>query len=83
MKLQENISLLDQHVIDFVRKLRTDRNLTQQDIADILGVSRSFISDVESNNRPAKYNFRHLNALSDYFSLSPKDFMPKKAFPVD
>jgi transcriptional regulator with XRE-family HTH domain len=83
MKVQENITPLDQHVIDFVRELRTSKHLSQTDIANIIHVQRTFIGDVESANQPAKYNLRHINALADYFNISPKDFLPAKPFPVD
>ena len=32
-----------------LRRLRTEKNLTQAEIADILGVTQVFISKVESN----------------------------------
>lgn len=83
MKEQEHITPIEQHVIDYVLKLRADKNLTQLDIGNIIGVARSFISDVESPNRSAKYNIRHINALADHFGMSPKDFLPQKPFPVD
>ncbi len=57
--------------------------MTQQDLAAAIGLSRSFVSDVESPKSRAKYNVRHINALADYFGMSPKDFMPDKPFPVD
>ena len=78
MKEQEFITPIDQYVIDFVRKLRDEKNLRQQDIAAIIGVSREFIKDVENLKKRAKYNFRHINALAEYFDMSPKDFLPDK-----
>jgi transcriptional regulator with XRE-family HTH domain len=83
MKNQENISPIDQYVIDFVRRLRIKRSLTQDGLASILGVGKSFISNTESLNHPAKYNLTHINALADYFSLKPGDFLPEKAIPVN
>lgn len=83
MKDQDNITPIDQYVIDFVAHMRKERNLTQKDIADIIGLSRGFISEVEGNYSRAKYNVRHINALADYFGMSPRDFLPEKAFPVD
>lgn len=83
MKVQENITPAEQYVIDYVRKLRTDKGLIQLDIANIIGVGRSFISQAESTNEVAKYNIRHINALADYFGISPREFLPEKAFPVD
>ena len=83
MREQENIASIDQYVIDFVKDLRTKKGITQQGLADAIGLSRSFIKDIESPNDRGKYNVRHINALADYFGMSPKDFMPDKPFPVD
>ncbi len=81
MKVQQHISPIEQYVIDFVRKLRTDKQLTQEDIGSILEVSRSYIGDIESRNANGKYNMTHVNALADHFNISPKDFFPQKAIP--
>jgi len=78
MRNQEFITPIDQFVIDFVRNLRDTKKLGQQDIGSIIGVSREYIKDIESTNRRAKYNIRHINALADYFEMSPKDFLPEK-----
>lgn len=74
-------SEIEQHVIDFVTKLRKERSLSQEDIGNIIGVSRSYINNVENPNVAAKYNLNHINALADYFKLSPQEFLPSKAFP--
>lgn len=73
------ISEIDQYVIDFVKNLRSEKELKQEDIANILGVTRSFIQDIENPKRRAKYNLSHINLLADYFSLSPRDFLPASA----
>lgn len=78
MKNHEYITPIDQHVIDFVLKLRSEKSLSQDDIASILEVSRGFISNVESPKNRAKYNLYHIDLLADYFGLSPKDFVPSK-----
>lgn len=83
MRNQENITPIDQYVIDFVRELRIKKRLTQEDIGNIIEISRSFVSDIESINSRAKYNIRHINALADYFGMSPRDFFPEKALPVN
>lgn len=80
MKHQDNISPIDQFVIDLIRSIRLEKGLTQDDIGNIIGISRAFVSDIENTNRRAKYNLRHINALADYFNMSPKDFLPEKAF---
>ncbi|AXY73370.1 XRE family transcriptional regulator [Paraflavitalea soli] len=82
MSSQEN-SAIDQYAIDFVKKLMEEKEIDRQGIADILGLSRSFVRDVELGYNRAKYNLRHINALADYFGMSPREFLPEKAFPVD
>jgi transcriptional regulator with XRE-family HTH domain len=73
------ISAIEQHVIDFVMDLRSKHNLNQEDIANIIGSKRSFVTNIESGKNPAKYNLNHIDKLADHFGLSPKDFLPEKA----
>jgi transcriptional regulator with XRE-family HTH domain len=79
MKDGINISPIEQHVIDFVIRLRNNNKLNQEDIATILGVKRTFITNVESARNRAKYNLSHIDKLADHFGLSPKDFLPQDA----
>lgn len=79
MVSEHNISAIEQHVIDFVTELRIKSQLTQQDIATIIGVGRSFVAKVEDRRERAKYNLNHIDKLADHFGLSPKDFLPEKA----
>lgn len=74
-----NISAIEQHVIDFVIELRIKNNLKQDDIATILGVKRSFITNVESTKNRAKYNLNHIDKIADHFGLSPRVFLPEKS----
>jgi transcriptional regulator with XRE-family HTH domain len=62
-----------------VIKLRKKHNLTQDDIATILNVKRTFITNVESAKNRAKYNLLHIAKLADHFGLSPGNFLPEKA----
>lgn len=80
---KSSLEPIEKYVIDFVIKYRNDRNLTQQNIADIIGVSRSYIRDIENPRTNAKYNLRHINALADYFNISPGAFLPTKPFPTE
>ena len=82
MKAQDHISPIEQFVIDYVRKFRLEKNVTQEDIANILEVSRSYIGDIESPNTRAKYNMSHVNVLADHFNISPRIFLPEKAIAV-
>lgn len=83
MKRHPQISEFEQYVIEYSIKIRKQRDLTQEDIANILKVTKSFITAVENLNLPQKYNMDHVNALADHFGISPREFFPEKAFPVD
>ncbi|RZL27744.1 MAG: XRE family transcriptional regulator [Pedobacter sp.] len=79
MEKDINITEIEQHVIDFVIKIRDKKNLTQDDIATILDVKRTFITNVESRKNRAKYNLNHINKLADHFGISPREFLPVKS----
>jgi transcriptional regulator with XRE-family HTH domain len=83
MKDQDSISAIEQHVIDYVIDLREKHDLTQDDLANIMHLSRSFVKNALSPNHRAKFNLRHINALADYFNISPREFIPEKAIPVN
>ncbi len=63
-------------VIDRVREIRLQKGFTQEYIAGLLGLERSFIGQIESPTIPSKYNLNHLNRLAKEFDCSPKDFIP-------
>lgn len=69
---------IEQYIIDYIIKLRVDKNLNQADIGFVIGVTQSFIANVENPKKRAKYNVNHINKLADHFGLSPKDFLPAK-----
>jgi len=68
---------IEQHVVDFVYKIRTEKNLTQEDIGTIIDVKQTFIANVENPKNRSKYNLNHINKLADHFGLSPQNFLPK------
>ncbi len=78
MKEQLFISPVEQHVIDFVKELRTNKKLSQEEIGNIICKSKAFIGNIESTKNRAKYNLTHINILADHFNISPKDFLPEK-----
>lgn len=78
MEEKEYISPIEQYVIDFVVILRKKHRLTQADIGTIIGVGRTFITNVENLEERAKYNINHINLLADHFGMSPRDFLPEK-----
>lgn len=72
------IAAIDQYIIDEVRKKRKALNITQDDLADLLGVSKGFIGNIESTKYIDKYSTVQLNELAKIFKCSPKDFWPEK-----
>ena len=76
-KVQKNA--VDWYIVNKVREIRTAKGLSQQDVADYLGTSASFIGQIESLGSRAKYKTLHLNELAKLFVCSPKDFWPEKA----
>jgi transcriptional regulator with XRE-family HTH domain len=68
----------EQFVINKVREKRLEMNLSQDDVALMLDLSRGYIGQVESLNHPAKYNMNHINQLAKELKCSPKDFFPDK-----
>lgn len=51
-----------------IKELRTERDLTQQALADALGISKQAISAYEQGNR--KPNFEIADALAEFFGVS-------------
>ena len=64
-------------VIQLVKAKRESKDLTQDDIADALKVSRGYIGQIESSNSSSRYTMDQLNSLALFFKCSPKDFIPE------
>jgi len=73
---------IEQYVINFITTIRIDRKLSQKELAQILGVSNSFIGNVENPHNAAKYNLKHINLLAGYFGISPQIFFPVNVMPT-
>lgn len=71
---------LEDYIIQKVKQMRIDNNLSQQELADYINVSQSFIRDCEHPKRRAKYNINHLNELAKVFKCSFSDFFPDRPF---
>jgi len=71
-------SKIDQFVINKVREMRTEKGISQADLASELSMSVGFIGKVESMKYPSHYNLKHLNQLAKILGCSPQDFLPKK-----
>lgn len=65
-------------VIERVKKIRMQQNVSQSLLAYGIGVTSGFIGQVESPKYPAKYNLNHLNEIAKYLNCSICDFFPKE-----
>lgn len=71
---------IENYIIDKVRSLRHEHNLTQRELADLAGLSSGFIANVESRKSRAKYNLNHINSFAKIFKCSPRDLLPETFF---
>lgn len=72
------VSSIDRYVIQQVKAMRLERNMSQSKLAFELEVPTSFIAKMESGKYGKKYNIGHLDMLAKIFECSPKDFLPDK-----
>lgn len=62
-----------------LRYLRKQDNVTQQQLADAIGVAKSTISMYENGQREP--DFETLEALADYFNVEMRTFFPGNNVP--
>lgn len=74
---------IEQYIIERVKKMREDRNMSQAELADLMNVSHSFVGQIESSSYRTKYNLNHLNTLASIFKCPFDDFFPDKPFPEE
>ena len=70
---------IEQFVIEKVRQLRNQKNISQAELAFSIGVSVGFIGKVESLKSNTKYNLNHLNSVAKAFNISPQELLPIQA----
>lgn len=61
-----------------VRELRENNALTQEQFAERINRSRSFIANRENLYTNQAFNIDILNEIANEFGVSPKYFMPDK-----
>lgn len=61
-----------------VKEFRESTGLTQEQFAERLNRSRTFISNRENPNSSEAFSFEFLNEIANEFKMSPKFFMPDK-----
>ncbi len=60
-----------------IKKIRLNNNLTQQDLADLSGVSRQYICDIENESRNKHVTIAILGRIADSLEVDIKDFFNK------
>lgn len=70
---------IEQFVIEKVRQLRNQKNISQAELAFSIGVSVGFIGKVESLKYNTKYNLNHLNSIAKTLNISPQELLPIQA----
>lgn len=65
---------ITEYIANKIRFYRENRNMTQQEVADILNTTQQSIARYESGERKADQNI--LFALADCFKISINDFFP-------
>ncbi|MCH5167608.1 MAG: helix-turn-helix transcriptional regulator [Erysipelotrichales bacterium] len=56
-----------------IRKLRKEKNLTQQDLADLTNISREYICDVENESRNKHITIAYLGRIADALGVEISD----------
>ncbi len=60
--MAESIDYQDK-IIQRIKKLRTDKGLSQAKMSEILGISRGQMSNIENPNYPHKYTLKQIDTL--------------------
>lgn len=74
------MTALEDYIVQRVKQMRINHNISQQELADCINVSQSFIRDCENPKRRAKYNLNHLNEFAKVFKCNFADFFPERPF---
>jgi transcriptional regulator with XRE-family HTH domain len=72
------VTAVDKYVIQKVKEKRTEKGISQSQLAFELDVVTGFIAMIESGKFSKKYNVSHLNEIAKILECSPKDFLPKQ-----
>jgi transcriptional regulator with XRE-family HTH domain len=69
---------IDLYIIERVRQMREANGVSQEVLAEHIGVTAGYVGQIESPKYRAKYNIYHLNSIAQLFKCSPRDFLPEK-----
>lgn len=76
--MHDSLEEIEKFVIARVKKLREEKNITQEQLSLSINKNITFISQIEAPSKKAKYNIIHLNLIAKILNCSPKDFLPEK-----
>ena len=62
---------------DNIKKYRKEKNLTQQDLADLAGISRQYVTDIENENRNKHITITILGRIADAMNVNIELFFRK------
>ena len=58
---------LQLNIINIIRELRLDNNLSQAGLGDVIGVSYGMIGNIESTKYPQKYTLKQIYTICEHF----------------
>lgn len=57
----------------YLQKLREQRNETQQDVANALGISRQYYAMIEDGSRQKRMDILLVSRIADHFDMAVSD----------
>lgn len=76
MEKKPHATEVEIYLIERVKKLRTEKGISQAQLAHVLDVSAGFIGHVESSKDRAKYNLNMLVKLKQILECEYVDLLP-------
>ena len=61
-----------------LKRIRQEKNLTQQDLADMTDISRQYMCDIENENRYKHITISYLGRISDALNIDITEFFKSK-----
>ena len=62
-----------------LKKIRLQKKLTQQEMADMIGMSREYICDIENEKRKKHVTIAVLGRIADVLNIDIRDFFKTSA----
>ena len=62
-----------------IKKIRLQKKLTQQEVADMIGKSREYICDIENEKRKKHVTIAVLGRIADVLNIDIRDFFKTSA----